>query len=279
MNENRPIELFDSTLRDGTQGEGVNLSVEDKLHIAKRLDDFGIGIIEGGWPGSNPRDQEFFERSKGLDLKKAKICAFGSTARSLEKVEEDPNLQAILKTETEVVTIFGKTWKLHAETGLGITQEENAELIRRSVEFLTSQNRRVIFDAEHFFDGYKDSPEFALGMVKAAEEGGADTIVLCDTNGGSMPYEVAEATQRVCDLVNVPVGIHAHNDAGMAAANTITAVQNGASHVQGTMNGVGERCGNANLSTVIPNLALKLKKRIYTCCRSEPDDSYGKLCL
>jgi len=260
MNDLRPIELFDSTLRDGTQGEGVNLSVVDKLNIAKRLDEFGIGIIEGGWPGSNPRDQEFFERSKDLDLKTAKICAFGSTARSLDKVEEDPNLQAILKTETEVVTIFGKTWKLHAERGLGISAKDNAELIRRSIEFLTSQGRRVIFDAEHFFDGYRDSEEFALGMVKAAEEGGADTIVLCDTNGGSMPYEVAEATQRVCVLVEVPVGIHAHNDAGMAAANSISAVQSGATHVQGTMNGVGERCGNANLSTVIPNLSLKLKR-------------------
>lgn len=256
----RPIELFDSTLRDGTQGEGVNLSVEDKLHIAKRLDEFGIGVIEGGWPGSNPRDQEFFEKSKALDLKQAKICAFGSTARNLDAVETDPNLLALLDTETEVISIFGKTWKLHAEKGLGLTPDENAELIKRSIEFLTGKGRRVIFDAEHFFDGYRDSSEFALQMVKAAEAGGADTIALCDTNGGSLPHEVAEATQRVIDLVNVPVGIHAHNDSGMAAANTVAAVQSGATQVQGTMNGVGERCGNANLSTVIPNLALKLNR-------------------
>jgi len=260
MSELKSIELFDSTLRDGTQGEGVNLSVEDKLHIAKRLDDFGISIIEGGWPGSNPRDQEFFQRSKSLKLKQAKICAFGSTARDLNNVEIDNNLQALLKAETEVVSIFGKTWRLHAEQGLGLTADENAELIKRSVAFLAGEGRRVIFDAEHFFDGYKDSSAFALQMIKAAEAGGAETIVLCDTNGGAMPDEVAAAMQVVRSEITLPIGIHAHNDSGMAAANTITAVQHGATHVQGTMNGVGERCGNANLSTVIPNLVLKLKR-------------------
>jgi len=254
----RQIEIFDSTLRDGTQGEGINLSVDDKLHIAQRLDEFGVSIIEGGWPGSNPRDQEFFERSKHLNLKQAKICAFGSTARKLSKVESDPNLNALLQADTEVVSIFGKTWRLHAEKGLKISPEENADLIERSVAYLVQQGRRVVFDAEHFFDGYSDSPEFAMRMLEAAQAGGADTLVLCDTNGGTMPDIVAEATKQVFEKFDLPIGIHAHNDAGMAAANSIVAVQNGAIHVQGTMNGVGERCGNANLSTVIPNLLLKL---------------------
>jgi 2-isopropylmalate synthase len=262
MNDTQAIELFDSTLRDGTQGEGVNLSVEDKLHIAKRLDEFGISIIEGGWPGSNPRDQEFFERSKQLKLKQAKICAFGSTARDLNNVETDNNLQALLKADTEVVSIFGKTWRLHAEKGLGLSADENAELIERSVAFLAAEGRRVIFDAEHFFDGYKDSPSFAMQMIKAAEAGGAETIALCDTNGGAMPDEVAAAVKTVMAEINIPIGIHAHNDSGMAAANSIIAVQNGATQVQGTMNGVGERCGNANLSTVIPNLVLKLGREL-----------------
>ena len=258
MSEQRTIELFDSTLRDGTQGEGVNLSVDDKLHIAQRLDEFGIGILEGGWPGSNPRDQEFFTRAQKMTWQQAKICAFGSTARTIEGVTSDPNLNALLKAETEVVSIFGKTWRLHAEKGLGLSSSQNSELIERSVAYLVQEGRRVVFDAEHFFDGYKDSPEFAMEMLRAAQAGGADTLVLCDTNGGTLPHEVAQATRHVLDTFNVPVGIHAHNDGGMAAANTVTAVQTGANHVQGTMNGVGERCGNANLSTVIPNLLLKL---------------------
>ena len=258
MTSRRSIELFDSTLRDGTQGEGVNLSVDDKLHIAQRLDAFGVSIIEGGWPGSNPRDQEFFKRCPELDLKQAKVCAFGSTARSVDNIEGDANLNALLEAGTEVVSIFGKTWRLHAEKGLGLNAETNARLIQQSVAYLVDAGRRVIFDAEHFFDGYKDSPEFAMRMLEAAEVGGADTLVLCDTNGGSLPHEVAKATQHVMDTFDLKIGIHAHNDGGMAAANTIMAVQTGADHVQGTMNGVGERCGNANLSTVIPNLVLKL---------------------
>lgn len=258
MVTSRKIELFDSTLRDGTQGEGVNLSVDDKLHIAQRLDEFGISIIEGGWPGSNPRDQEFFEQCKGLHFSQAKICAFGSTARSLDNIEGDVNLNALLDAGTEVVSIFGKTWRLHAEKGLGLDAETNAQLIQQSVAYLVDAGRRVIFDAEHFFDGYKDSPEFALRMLEAADSGGADTLVLCDTNGGCLPHEIAKATEHVIDLFDLTIGIHVHNDGGMAAANTITAVRTGVNHVQGTMNGVGERCGNANLSTVIPNLVLKL---------------------
>jgi 2-isopropylmalate synthase len=258
MNASRKIELFDSTLRDGTQGEGVNLSVDDKLHIARRLDEFGISIIEGGWPGSNPRDQEFFKRCKDLTFKQAKVCAFGSTARDINNISGDVNLNALLDSETEVVSIFGKTWRLHAEKGLGLDRETNARLILESVAYLVDAGRRVIFDAEHFFDGYKDDPRFALEMLEAAEAGGADTLVLCDTNGGTLPSEVSEITKNMAEIFDIPVGIHAHNDGGMAAANSIAAVQAGASHVQGTMNGVGERCGNANLSTVIPNLTLKL---------------------
>ncbi|MHB8337319.1 MAG: citramalate synthase [Ignavibacteriaceae bacterium] len=257
---NNQIEVFDTTLRDGTQGEGINLSVQDKLLIAHRLDDFGIDIIEGGWPGSNPRDEEFFEKVKRSNFHKAEICAFGSTARSLNKIEEDQNLQAILQTETSVVTIFGKTWKLHSEKGLGISTEENAELIFKSVEFLKKHGKRVIYDAEHFFDGYKDDYEFSLKMLKSAEAAGADVIVLCDTNGGTLPHEVYDIVLKLKNHIHSPIGIHTHNDSELAVANSIAAIEAGAVHVQGTINGVGERCGNANLCSIIPNLILKLKK-------------------
>ena len=253
------IELFDTTLRDGTQGEGVNLSVQDKLLIAQKLDEFGIDIIEGGWPGSNPRDEEFFQRSKTLKLNHAKICAFGSTARSLDKIEEDGNLTALIKAGTEVVSIFGKTWKLHSEKGLGLSEDENAQLIFGSVSFLKKNGRRVIYDAEHFFDGYKQDGDFAVKMLQAAEKGGADVLVLCDTNGGTMPHEVYDIILEVKKHLNAPIGIHCHNDSETAVANTLAAVQAGAVHVQGTVNGVGERCGNANLCSIIPNLILKLE--------------------
>ncbi len=252
------IEIFDTTLRDGTQGEGVTLSVQDKLLIAKRLDDFGIDIIEGGWPGSNPKDEEFFERAKSLKLNHAKMCAFGSTARSLNNVEGDANLNAILKTETPVVAIFGKTWRLHSQKSLGLTDDENAELIYQSVKLLTSKGRRVIFDAEHFFDGYKDDPSFSYRMLKAAVDGGSDTLALCDTNGGSLPNEISKAVEDIKSRFNVNIGIHAHNDSELGVANSLAAVAAGAVHVQGTINGVGERCGNANLGSIIPNLILKL---------------------
>jgi len=227
----KKIELFDTTLRDGTQGEGVTLSVDDKLRIAEKLDDFGINILEGGWPGSNPRDQEFFQRCHELKLKQAKICSFGSTARWPNKIESDPNLNALLQAETSVITIFGKSWQLHSEKGLGLEEDENAELIEKSVAFLVKEGKRVIFDAEHFYDGYKTSSSFALKMLEAAEKGGADTLVLCDTNGGSLPEFIQEATRAV-------------------------------THVQGTINGVGERCGNANLGTIIPNLILKMNQQM-----------------
>lgn len=252
------IELFDTTLRDGTQGEGVNLSIHDKLLIAERLDDFGIDIIEGGWPGSNPKDEEFFEKAKSLSLKYARICAFGSTARFPDKVREDNNLNKLLAAETPVVSLFGKTWRFHSEKTLGLTDEENELLIQRSVAFLKEHDRHVVFDAEHFFDGYKDDPQFALRMIKAAQSGGADVIVLCDTNGGSLTNDIEKITRHVVSEITLPVGIHTHNDSELATANSLAAVSAGAIHVQGTINGIGERCGNANLCTVIPNLVLKM---------------------
>ncbi|MFL3044864.1 MAG: citramalate synthase, partial [Candidatus Neomarinimicrobiota bacterium] len=255
----RIIELFDTTLRDGTQGEGVNLSVEDKLRIAKKLDDFGINIIEGGWPGSNPRDKDFFKRAKLLKLSQAEMCAFGSTARKPNAVEKDLNLKALLEAETSIITIFGKTWQLHSKQGMGISNSDNALLIERSVSYLVDRGRRVIFDAEHFFDGYSDSKSFAVDMLKAAVNGGADTLVLCDTNGGSLPEYVGKTTKMMVQKFSQPIGIHCHNDSGLAVANTITAVTSGATHVQGTINGMGERCGNVSLATVIPNLILKLE--------------------
>jgi len=252
------MELLDTTLRDGTQAEGINLSVGDKLHIAQALDDFGIDLIEGGWPGSNPRDEAFFLKVKDLRLHNAKVCAFGSTARRPDTAASDPNLQAILKAETPVVTIVGKTWKLHSQVGLGLDREENESIIHESVTHLREHGRRVIFDAEHFFDGYKDDPAFALAMVKAAADAGADTVVLCDTNGGSRPSEVVAIIREVTPQLSVHLGIHAHNDGDLAVANTLAAVEEGIVHVQGTINGVGERCGNANLCSIIPNLMLKL---------------------
>jgi 2-isopropylmalate synthase len=252
------IELFDTTLRDGTQGEGVNLSIIDKLAITQKLDEFGIDIIEGGWPGSNPRDEEFFQSVKKLHLKHAQICAFGSTARFPNKISEDANLNAILKAETPVVSIFGKTWKFHAIKGLGLTEDENEELIYKSVQFLKEHGRKVVFDAEHFFDGFKDSEQFALRMLKAAESAGADVITLCDTNGGTLSNEVVYAVTKVKSAIKKPIGIHTHNDGELAVANSLAAIETGAVHVQGTINGVGERCGNANLVSVIPNLILKM---------------------
>ena len=254
------IELFDTTLRDGTQGEGINLSVQDKLLIAQKLDEFGIDIIEGGWPGSNPKDEEFFQKAAKLNLQRSKICAFGSTARDLNGVESDLNLNALLKAETPIVSIFGKTWQLHSKVGLGLSDNENSELIYKSVQYLVNNGRRVIYDAEHFFDGFKDNKEFALKMLKAAESGGADVIVLCDTNGGSMPHEVYDIVTELKSKFSIPLGIHTHNDAELAVANSIAAIQAGATHVQGTINGVGERCGNANLCSIVPNIALKLNK-------------------
>ena len=254
------IEIFDTTLRDGTQGEGVNLSIQDKLLITQKLDEFGIDIIEGGWPGSNPKDEEYFQRVKVLELKNAKICAFGSTARFPDKIESDVNLNKLVEAGTPYVSIFGKTWRFHSEMSLGLTDDENAELILKSVQFLKSKGIKVIFDAEHFFDGYKDDPQFTLRMVLSAEAGGADLITLCDTNGGSLPHEIFNITKEVKKQIQRPLGIHAHNDGELGVANSLAAVEAGVIHIQGTINGVGERCGNANLCSIIPNLVLKLNK-------------------
>ena len=255
----KTIELYDTTLRDGTQGEHINLSVQDKLLIARKLDEFGMDYIEGGWPSSNPKDEEFFTKARQLDLKHAKLTSFGSTARFVAKVETDPNLLGLLHSETPVITIFGKTWKAHSMKSLGISDQENADLIYRSVAFLKQEGREVFFDAEHFFDGYKDDREFALTMLRAAAEGGASRIVLCDTNGGSLPHEVADIVGHVLAATGLPVGIHSHNDGDLAIANSIAAVMAGATHIQGTINGIGERCGNANLISIIPNIMLKLQ--------------------
>ncbi|MCX6179320.1 MAG: citramalate synthase [Chlorobiales bacterium] len=256
----KAIELYDTTLRDGTQGEHINLSVQDKLLIAEKLDEFGMDYIEGGWPSSNPKDEEFFIKARNLNLKRAKLCSFGSTARTLATVESDPNLLGLIESETPVITIFGKTWKAHSVKSLGISDEENAELIYSSVAFLKSKGREVFFDAEHFFDGYKDNPEFALKMLRSAVEAGASRIVLCDTNGGSLPHQVTDIVKHVLAATGVHVGIHSHNDSDLAVANAIAAVIAGATHIQGTINGIGERCGNANLISIIPNIMLKLQR-------------------
>lgn len=256
------IELFDTTLRDGTQGEYVNLSIQDKILITQKLDDFGIDIIEGGWPGSNPKDAEYFAKIKTIKLNHSQICAFGSTARSLNQVKEDQNLNALLFAETPYVSIFGKTWRLHSKNSLGLSDDENAELIYKSIEYLKSEGRKVIFDAEHFFDGFREDKYFAIRMLEAAQSAGADVITLCDTNGGTLPNDVATAIAKVKVFINKPLGIHAHNDSELAVANSITAVKNGVVHVQGTINGVGERCGNANLCSILPNLILKLQEKV-----------------
>ncbi len=255
----KKIYTYDTTLRDGTQGEEVSFSAEDKIKIAKRLDAFGIDYIEGGWPGSNPKDMEFFEKVREVKFSHAKIAAFGSTRRAKNAVDEDANIKALLEARTPVVTIFGKTWLLHVKEALQITDEENLEIIADSVAFLKSHRKEVIYDAEHFFDGYKTDPRYALATAEAARSAGADVIVLCDTNGGTMPWEIAEIVDEVQQRIGAPVGIHAHNDCDMGVANTLAAVRSGAVHVQGTIDGYGERCGNANLCSVIPNLELKLR--------------------
>ncbi|MCG8375524.1 MAG: citramalate synthase [Chlorobiales bacterium] len=263
MKNRSAIELYDTTLRDGTQGEKITLSVQDKLLITEKLDEFGVDYIEGGWPSSNPKDEEFFRRVQHLQLKNAKLCAFGSTARKPDNIENDPNLTGLLKSETPVITIFGKTWKAHSAKGLGLNDEENADLIFKSVHFLKSMGREVLFDAEHFFDGYKDNPAFAIRMLLSAEEAGAERLVLCDTNGGTMPHEIFDIVRKVISSTSVPVGIHTHNDSDLAVANALSALRAGAEHVQGTINGIGERCGNTNLISIIPNVILKLNGRFH----------------
>jgi 2-isopropylmalate synthase len=258
------IKLYDTTLRDGTQAEDISLLVEDKIRIAHRLDEMGIHYIEGGWPGSNPKDVTFFKEIKKEKLSRAKIAAFGSTRRAKTTPDKDQNIRTLIQAETDVVTIFGKTWDFQVREALRISLEENLELIFDSLEYLKGHVAEVFYDAEHFFDGFKANPEYALKTLKAAEEARVDCIVLCDTNGGAMPFEIASIIDEVRKHVTTPLGIHTHNDSECAAANSILAVERGVVQVQGTINGFGERCGNANLCSIIPALKLKMKLECMT---------------
>jgi 2-isopropylmalate synthase len=255
------LEIYDTTLRDGAQAEDVSFSAEDKIRVAQRLDELGVQFIEGGWPGANPKDIEFFRMIKAIPLHHSTVIAFGSTRKASHSVHHDPNLQALLDAETKIITLFGKTWSLHVTDALGISLAKNLELIGDSIAYVRSKNRRVFYDAEHFFDGYKTNPEYALNTIRKAVAAGAERVILCDTNGGTMPWEV----RRICDEVrkecSVPLGIHAHNDCEMAVANSLVAIETGVVQVQGTINGIGERCGNANLCSIIPNLQLKMKRQ------------------
>ncbi len=273
--------LYDTTLRDGTQGEGVSLSVDDKLKIARRLDEFGVDYIEGGWPGSNPKDMEFFERAqKELTLSHARIAAFGSTVRADTRPADDPQMQLLIEANTPVVTIFGKSSELHVTEVLRTTLQENLRMIRDSVAYLVEHGKEVVYDAEHFFDGYKANPEYALATLQAAVIGGAASVVLCDTNGGCLPWEIGEivdvvrgellghnGTGTLPPAANVRLGIHAHNDSETGVANSLEAVRHGVNHVQGTINGYGERCGNANLVSIIADLQLKMGKEVVSSQR------------
>jgi len=252
------ITLYDTTLRDGTQREGLSLSAEDKLRVAMRLDDLGIDYIEGGFPGSNPKDIEFFERAKSLTLSHAKITAFGTTRRKGIAAEDDESLAALLETGCEALCIFGKTWTIHVTETLQTTLEENLAMVGDSVRYLKEQGRTVFFDAEHFFDGYKADATYALEVCRTAANAGADAVVLCDTNGGTLPHEVAHIVAEMSLALDVPLGIHAHNDTACAVANSLVAVDAGCVHVQGTINGYGERAGNADLTSIIPALTLKM---------------------
>jgi 2-isopropylmalate synthase len=255
------IQIYDTTLRDGTQREGISLSVEDKLRVARRLDELGVAFIEGGWPGSNPKDVEFFARARDLPWGTAAIAAFGSTCRVGGSPEDDANVRALVDSGAPVCTVVGKTWSLHVTEVLRTSFEENLRIIEASLAHLRRAGRRVVYDAEHFYDGFRADPAYALETLRAAIRGGAETLVLCDTNGGSMPWQVAEATRAVRLALGHPLGIHAHNDSETAVANSLAAVSEGAVQVQGTINGYGERCGNANLCSVIPSLELKLGRR------------------
>ncbi len=256
------VELYDTTLRDGSQGEGINFSVIDKLRIAEKLDSFGVHYIEGGWPGSNPKDIEFFAEAKRRKFKRARLAAFGSTRRKGVAVEADDQVRLLLEAETPVVTIYGKTWLLHVKEVLRASPEENLGMIGDTVRLLKDHGKFVIYDAEHGIDGFKDDPDYALATWQAAEKAGADIVVLCDTNGGSLPSEIARATAIARGKLSTNVGIHTHNDIGFGLANAIAAIEAGAMHVQGTINGYGERTGNCNLTSVIPTLAFKMKKRV-----------------
>ncbi|GAB6169031.1 citramalate synthase [Clostridium carnis] len=259
---NKKVEVFDSTLRDGAQGEDISFSLEDKLKIVKALDDIGVDYIEAGNPGSNPKDMEFFKRAKLINLKHSKLAAFGATRRANIDANKDENLKKLLKAETEVVVIFGKSWDVQVENIIKTSLEENLNMIRDSIKFLRENSKEVIFDAEHFFDGYKENNVYALETLKVAREAGARVIVLCDTNGSILPSEIEDITKDVIEKVGGIIGVHCHNDIGLAVANSIISVEAGVRHIQGTFIGFGERCGNANLSTIIPTLKLKMNYEI-----------------
>jgi 2-isopropylmalate synthase len=254
----RKIYIYDTTLRDGAQGEGINFSSADKIRIAERLDAFGINYIEGGWPGSNPKDMDFFAEAAKRKFKQAKVAAFGSTRRANTKCKDDPQIDMLIKANTPVVTLVGKTWSLHVREVIRTTPEENVAMIGDSVRFFKEHGKEVVYDAEHFFDGYKDDPRYAMATLQAAQDSGVDIVVLCDTNGGTMPGEVGRITAEVIKQMKCAVGIHTHNDSGVGVANALAAIEAGAVQVQGTVNGYGERTGNCNLTTVIPCLVLKM---------------------
>ncbi len=264
------VEIYDTTLRDGAQGQGVNFSLADKIQIAQHLDSLGVDFIEGGYPLSNPKDQAFFDEAAKLKFRHAKLCAFGMTRRKGIGPSQDPGMCALVASRAPVITIVGKTWDLHVDQVLRVTRDENLDMIRQSLAYCCTAGQEVFYDAEHFFDGYRDNPDYALDTLRAAIEGGATRLILCDTNGGSLPdwirQVVTETAQSLGDLDHVTLGIHTHNDSGLAVANTLVAVDAGCTQVQGTINGVGERCGNADLTTVIANLRLK---KTYDCLHGE----------
>jgi 2-isopropylmalate synthase len=262
----RSVQIYDTTLRDGTQAEGISFSLVDKVRIAEKLDQFGVAYIEGGWPGSNPKDADFFVEAAKRKFKTAKIAAFGSTRKPGTKCANDPQIKMLLDAATPVVTIVGKSWLLHVHEVIRTKPEENLAMIRDTMAFLKQNGKEVIYDAEHFFDGYKDNPEYALKTLLAAQEGGADMVVLCDTNGGVMTSEIARIVKEVGSKLKAPLGIHTHNDSGLGVANALVAVEAGAVQVQGTINGYGERTGNCNITTVIANLQLKMG---YSCVPPE----------
>ncbi len=267
------IQIYDTTLRDGAQMEGISLSVDDKLKITLLLDELGVDLIEGGWPGSNPKDEEFFKKAVKLNLKNSKLVAFGSTRRANSKAQSDPVLNALLKANTEYITIVGKSWDLHVDVALNVSKEENLKMINESIEYLKLNNKKVFFDAEHFFDGLKSNQEYTLDVIKCAYNAGTNAIILCDTNGGSIPEEIKKGVAKVKELIGDKciIGVHAHNDSDLAVSNSLGAYEAGAKQIQGTINGIGERCGNANLISIIANLETKYKEKIL------PDNNLSKL--
>ncbi|MBN7574927.1 MULTISPECIES: citramalate synthase [Clostridium] len=256
------VKIFDSTLRDGAQGQGISFSLEDKIKIVKVLDEIKVDYIEAGNPGSNPKDMEFFKRLKDVELKNAKVVAFGSTRRPKINVEDDKNLKDLLSSGADTIVVFGKSWDFQVTDIIKTSLSENVNMIKDTIEYLCVKGKEVIFDAEHFYDGYKANKEYAMATLKAAEEAGAKVVVLCDTNGGTLPQEIYNITKSIKETMKVELGIHSHDDMGMAVANSIMAVEAGASQIQGTFIGIGERCGNANLSTIIPTLKLKLGYKV-----------------